>query len=79
MNVPRIVLEKKEKHPTEGSIIKTRPANIFSGGNRSNDLNSPILGQDTEPVLSEIGYSENEIKNFLKSGAIFSSPVFREK
>ena len=34
---------------------------------------APTLGQHTQQVLSQIGYSRTEIRNFIKSGDIIGS------
>jgi crotonobetainyl-CoA:carnitine CoA-transferase CaiB-like acyl-CoA transferase len=34
------------------------------------DTSSPMLGEHTSDVLSEIGYSVSEIKSLIESGAV---------
>jgi crotonobetainyl-CoA:carnitine CoA-transferase CaiB-like acyl-CoA transferase len=60
---------KNETHSTEGLIRTTRVVNNFSGGARKDVLDAPQLGRDTKSILTEIGYSEIEIKNMIKNGA----------
>jgi len=55
-------------HPTEGKMRGlTRPAK-FSKIDRCPGT-SPVLGQDTHALLSEIGYDNDEITALLESGA----------
>lgn len=61
----------KERHPTEGVIIKTRPANQFSGGSRCQTLDAPSLGGDTNSILGELGYSEAEIRTLIKNKVVY--------
>ncbi|HCV00624.1 MAG TPA: CoA transferase, partial [Dehalococcoidia bacterium] len=35
---------------------------------------APVLGQHTGEVLSEFGYSQEEISEFVKDNVVFSSP-----
>ena len=58
-----------EDHPSEGRIRRTRPANTFSGGGRSKLSHAPKLGEHTDEVLAEVGYSAAEIEKMMASGA----------
>ena len=58
-----------EDHPSEGRIGRTRPANTFSGGNRSKLTHTPKLGEHTSEVLTEAGYTADDIETMLTSGA----------
>ena len=58
-----------EDHPSEGKIRRTRPANTFSGGDRSKLTHAPKLGEHTSEVLAEAGYTAAEIDTMLTSGA----------
>lgn len=54
-----------ENHPSEGSIRRTRIPNTFHGGMRDNPLPAPRLGEHTAEVLSEIGYSAEDIARLM--------------
>jgi crotonobetainyl-CoA:carnitine CoA-transferase CaiB-like acyl-CoA transferase len=60
---------QRVEHPTEGAIWNMRPANKLSGGARSDFRAAPKLGQHTREVLSEAGYSKDEIDALISSGA----------
>jgi formyl-CoA transferase len=48
-------------HPTEGVITYVRPPTKFARSPASVRLPAPVLGQDTEAILAELGYSPAEI------------------
>ena len=64
---------KEEQHPSEGKIKRTRLANTFSGGARSNETSAPLLGQHTREILKEAGFSPAEIDVMVAGGAAISS------
>ena len=64
---------KEEQHPSEGKIKRTRLANTFSGGARSNETPAPLMGQHTREILKEAGFSPAEIDAMVASGAAISS------
>ena len=57
-----------EEHPSEENK-GTRPANTFSGGGRISQSHAPRLGENTLSILSELGYSEVEIKEMVETGS----------
>lgn len=57
------------EHPTEGTILRTKTANRFSGGMREDDLPAPHIGEQTREVLAEIGYDAAAIDKMLGDGA----------
>ena len=64
---------KEEQHPSEGKIKRTRLANTFSGGARSNETSAPLMGQHTREILKEAGFSPAEIDVMVAGGAAISS------
>jgi crotonobetainyl-CoA:carnitine CoA-transferase CaiB-like acyl-CoA transferase len=55
-------------HPTEGRIRNMRLPNRLSGGVREDYRPAPKLGQDSREILSEAGYSPEEIDRMLAEG-----------
>ena len=64
---------KEEQHPSEGKIKRTRLANTFSGGARSNETPAPLMGQHTREILKEAGFSPAEIDAMVAGGTAISS------
>ena len=64
---------KEEQHPSEGKIKRTRLANTFSGGARSDETSAPLMGQHTREILKEAGFSPAEIDAMVAGGAAISS------
>ena len=64
---------KEEQHPSEGKIKRTRLANTFSGGARSNETSAPLMGQHTREILKEAGFSPAEIEAMVAGGAATSA------
>jgi crotonobetainyl-CoA:carnitine CoA-transferase CaiB-like acyl-CoA transferase len=56
-------------HPTEGRTIDLRPANSISAGHREDWLPAPHLGQHTEAILKEAGFSPADIRALIGDGA----------
>jgi crotonobetainyl-CoA:carnitine CoA-transferase CaiB-like acyl-CoA transferase len=59
---------QRREHPTEGTIFDINPANELSGGARKDWLPAPRLGEHTEVILREAGYSSTEITAMLSEG-----------
>ena len=59
---------ERVEHPTEGPIWNIRPANKMSGGMRQDFFAAPNLGQDTQTILLEAGYTEQEVAALIASG-----------
>ncbi|MBM3621081.1 MAG: CoA transferase [Alphaproteobacteria bacterium] len=60
---------RREEHPSQGRIRRTKVANTFSGGARSDERHAPTMGEHTAAVLAEIGYARDEIDKMIASGA----------
>ncbi len=61
----------ESKHPSEGNIRQTKITNDFSGGNRKESLHAPLKGEHTRMLLSEAGYTADEIALMLVNGSVF--------
>ncbi|WP_085990952.1 CaiB/BaiF CoA transferase family protein [Oceanobacillus senegalensis] len=62
------------QHPTIGEIKMTKSPLRFSGLNIQSEYAPPLLGEHTEEVLLEIGYSEEEVME-LKENDIIGGKV----
>jgi crotonobetainyl-CoA:carnitine CoA-transferase CaiB-like acyl-CoA transferase len=62
------------RHPTEGPITYVRPATRFSRSPASVRLPAPVLGQDTDEILRELGYADAEIAALEHNNIIVSAP-----
>ena len=56
-------------HPSQGRILKTKTPNTFTGGMRENSLPAPLIGEQTREVLADLGFTADDIKEMLASGA----------
>jgi len=65
---------EREEHPSEGPIWRTKVANTFHGGMRSDRLPAPRLGEHTRAVLASVGYTTTEIEGMIASGAARAAP-----
>jgi crotonobetainyl-CoA:carnitine CoA-transferase CaiB-like acyl-CoA transferase len=54
--------------PSRPGQSRTRP-NSFSGGDRSTLTHAPKLGEHTNDVLAEAGYTQAQIDTMRTSGA----------
>ena len=61
-------------HPTEGRIRQARPATKFSDSPAGIHRLPPRLGEHTEAVLKEAGYTDADIASLVESKAIAVSP-----
>lgn len=61
---------EKNQHPVEGEIRTMRVPSTWSASQPEHSGPAPVLGQDTEHVLREIGYSEDEIRALAAEGSI---------
>ena len=61
---------REEEHPTEGKIRRSKPANIFSGGAREEQLHAPLYGEQSREILAEHGYSKADIDKMIAGKAV---------
>lgn len=61
------------EHPTEGRILQMRPAARWSTSDISIRRLAPQLGEHSQEVLEEAGFSQPEIAEMIASGATFQS------
>ncbi len=57
------------EHPTEGPIRVARPPTRFAGTPANIRLQVPQLGEHTQEILRELGYSDAEIEAMLERGS----------
>lgn len=60
-------------HETAGRIRQARNAAQFERTATEQRLNAPQLGEHTEQIMEEIGYSNQEISQLAEGGTIFAS------
>lgn len=57
-------------HPSEGPVRFVRPAALFDATPASVRLPAPVLGQHSENILLELGYTATQLEQFRQSGVI---------
>jgi crotonobetainyl-CoA:carnitine CoA-transferase CaiB-like acyl-CoA transferase len=57
-------------HPTEGEITAIHRPVLIDGGRNERALPAPTLGEHTDAVLAELGYSEDEIAKLRAASVI---------
>jgi formyl-CoA transferase len=63
-------LFREFEHPTEGSMREMRFPVSVTGPAPENDLPPPTIGEHTELILTELGYSDTEVKALRGSAVI---------
>ena len=58
------------EHPSYGGYRRARPAAKFSGTPTSDTAAAPLLGADTDAVLTELGYNADRIAALRESGTV---------
>lgn len=61
---------ERREHPSEGTWVSMRPPIAFDKTPSSVRRDPPRLGQNTDEVLKELGYSDEEIAALKQTGAI---------
>jgi crotonobetainyl-CoA:carnitine CoA-transferase CaiB-like acyl-CoA transferase len=57
-------------HPTMGRITTVKTPLFLSGEPAKTRLRAPLLGEHTSEILQELGYGEEQIREFLDKGAV---------
>jgi crotonobetainyl-CoA:carnitine CoA-transferase CaiB-like acyl-CoA transferase len=66
-------------HPTEGAIWNMALPNRISGGARRDFRPAPKIGQDSVPLLRELGCAESEIESLIASGATVDGRIAKTR
>lgn len=64
---------REEEHPSEGTIRRTRIPNIFGGGMREDEGPAPRLGEHSRSILTELGFSHEDVERMESNGTIRSA------
>lgn len=63
-------LVREVEHPSAGTLREARPAARFSGSSEAAGRPAPGLGQHTDELLHEVGYSADDIRDLRAIGAV---------
>lgn len=63
---------EKILHPTEGQLIQMRVPSSWSTSRREQNTPAPVLGEHTEDILRESGYTSEAIAAWVRDGVIQS-------
>ncbi len=58
------------EHPTAGRMRQCRPAPLFSRTQAEHGAIAPLLGEHTDEILGEAGFSPEKIAAMREAGAI---------
>ena len=61
---------KVQNHPTEGKLLYPSFPVEFYEDETFESLHAPSLGENTEEILTDLGYSQFEIESFVSKGTI---------
>ena len=61
-----------QEHPSEGKIKTFKPANEFSGGNKTSSKHAPTLGENTLEILKSLGIPACEIDYLMANKIVFT-------
>jgi crotonobetainyl-CoA:carnitine CoA-transferase CaiB-like acyl-CoA transferase len=73
---PHLVATKffeHEEHPTEGTLVHMREPTEWSDTQPKANRHAPVMGEHTQEILAEVGYSVAEIKAMLAEGAVIAA------
>ena len=58
------------EHPSEGPMVAIRPTTLFARTPASIRNPAPKLGQDTDAVLREAGFTQGELQALHAAGVV---------
>ena len=61
---------KVKDHPTEGKLLYPSFPIEFNEDETAESMHAPSLGENTQEILTDLGYSEFEIESFVSKGTI---------
>jgi crotonobetainyl-CoA:carnitine CoA-transferase CaiB-like acyl-CoA transferase len=61
---------QKMSHPTHGDVMNVRRPVLYDGDRDAGAVPPPTLGEHSESILRELGYSEETIKAMTRDGVI---------
>jgi crotonobetainyl-CoA:carnitine CoA-transferase CaiB-like acyl-CoA transferase len=64
----------EQTHPSEGKIKSTAIPTLFSASPGSLRRHAPALGEHSDEILREAGYSESQIEKMIATGITHSAP-----
>ena len=71
----QVGLFEEYEHPSEGKMRRVRSHYSMQGIRESRDNPTQLIGQSTHKVLSELGYTEDEIGTLADSNIVKLSAV----
>jgi len=74
-HLQQVGLFEEYEHPSEGKMRRVRSHYSMQGINESQDNPTQLIGQSTHRVLSELGYTEEEIRTLEASNVVKLSAV----
>ena len=74
-HLQQVGLFEEYEHPSEGKMRRVRSHYSMQGINESHDNSTQLIGQSTHRVLSELGYTEEEIRTLEASNVVKLSAV----
>ena len=69
-HLQEVGLFEEYEHPSEGKMRQVKSHYSMQGIEHSKDSPTQLIGQSTQAILSELGYSEQDIKRFAESNVV---------
>lgn len=69
-HLEQVGLFERVEHPTEGEITQMRPTAIFSETPQSIRRHAPNIGEHSQQILREAGFTDDYIEELLACGAV---------
>lgn len=64
---------EKHEHPTEGSMVQTRPAVRFAQTPASIHRHAPSLGEHSREILEELGLNAQQVDSMISQGIVHAT------